>query len=179
MDIVIKRRGTNLKMYVDNNSDFTFSGDWWMILGKSKAAVFDNKNEKLYQIRKRFRLFKWKLYYDILDKNNTLIKLEPLNKRHSLYEIKRHQDLYHLKIHKGRKKSIFKNNKQIAAIDEPIVSVANRDTITIKADRDADLELIFLIVMCHNIDIGGNYELTFDLGNISKMEEIDLNWKPK
>jgi hypothetical protein len=179
MDIVIKRKGTNLKMYVDNNSYFTFSGYWWTILGKSKAEVFDNKNEKIYQIRKKFRLFEWKLYYDILDKTNNLLKLEPLNKRHSLYRIMLHQDSYQLKIHKGRKKSIFKNNIQIAAIDEPLVSGANRDTIKIKADRDADLGLIFLLVMCNNIDIGGDYELTFDLGNVSNMEEIDLNWRPK
>lgn len=179
MDIVIKRKGTNLKMYVDNNPDFTFSGDWWMILGKSKAEIFDNKNGKLYQIRKRFKLLEWKLFYEILDKNKTLSTLEPLNKRHSLYQINWYQDSFELKIHKGRKKSIFKNNHQIAAIDEPLVSVANRDTIKIRADIDADLELIFLLVMCHNIDGGGDYELTFDLGNVSKMEERDLNWRPK
>lgn len=179
MDIVIKRKGTNLKMYVDNKSDFTFSGDWWMILGKSRAEIFDNKNDKLYQIRKRFRLFQFKLFYEIIDKSNFFLKLEPLNKRHSLYQIKWHQDLFQLKIHKARKKSIFKNDKQIAAIDEPLVSLANRDTIRIKADSNADLELIFLLVMCYNIDVGRDYELTFDLGNISKLEEIDLNWRPK
>jgi hypothetical protein len=150
-----------------------------MILGKSKAEVFDNKNERLYRIRKRFRLFKWRLFYEIVDKNNKLLILEPLNKRHSFYEIKWHQDFYQFKIHKGRKKSIFKNNCQIAAVDEPLVSVANRDVIRIKADFDADLELIFLLIMCNNIDIGGDYELTFDFENIGKMEEIDLNWKPK
>lgn len=179
MDIEIKRKGTNLKMYVNDNSDFTFSGDWWMIFGKFKADIFDNKKEKLYRIRKKSKLFQWKLFYEIFDKNNALSKLEPLNKRHSLYAIIWHQDLYQLKIHKGGKKSIFKNNKQVAAIDEPLISVANKETIKIIADYDVNLELIFLLVMCYNIDIGGDYELTFDFGNVSKMEKIDLNWNPK
>jgi hypothetical protein len=179
MDIGVNRKGSNLKMYVDNSSDFLLSGNWWMVFGKSKAEIFNNKNDKLYQIRKRFKLLQWKLFYEILDKNNSLLIFEPLNKKHSIYQIKWQQDFIYFKIHKGRKKSIFKNNSQIASIDEPLISVADRDTIRIKADFNADLELIFLLVMCNSIDVGGDFELTFDFGNIGKMEEIDLNWRPK
>jgi len=32
------------------------------------------------RIRKRFKLFQWKLFYEVLDKNDTLLKLEPLKR---------------------------------------------------------------------------------------------------
>ena len=178
MNLEICRNHTELRMYSENDSEFKFYSKWWMLLGKSKAEVFDKNDVKIYSIRKRFKILKLKLFYEITNSKNELVILE-LNRKGTIYELNIGENKFELKIHKGRKKSVFKNNMQIASIDDALLSILDRNKIAVTANINADLEIIFLLYTCINIDNTTDNEITFDFGHIGKAEEIDSNWKPK
>jgi len=178
MNLEINRNHTELRLYSENDSELKFYSKWWMLLGKSKAEILDKNAIKIYSIRKRFKILKLKLFYEITNSKNELLFLE-LNRKGTIYEIQIGENKYNLKVHKGRKKSIFKNDIQIASINENFLSVLDKNKITMTANVDADLEIIFLLYTCINIDNTTDNEMTFDFGHIGKAEEVDSNWIPK
>ena len=100
------------------------------------------------------------------------------NKWHSLYEMAFEENIYELKIHKGRKKSIFKNGKQIAEIDESLVEIFYHDKIRIITNDQESINEIFLIIICLKIGEENSGGLTFDFGNIGKTEPVNEHWRP-
>lgn len=93
------------------------------------------------------------------------------------------KDFYEIYGHRGRKYSIYKNDKQIAWWDKRAVSWFNGDNYKIIADNDCDTEL--LISFCLVIDNAfsnkndGN-TLRIDIGHIGpQAKKFNPDWQPK
>ena len=165
----------NLELTKNGDSRPIMYGEWSMLFGKYKAEIF-NCNEKLiYSIERKFSLWKWNMTYHIENEYRKKIKLEAKNKWHSIYEMKIEQNKFQLKLHKGRKKSVFKNGKQIAGIDESFIEVFYHNKVRIITNDLESINEIFLMIVCLKIGEKNKEEITFDFGNIGKMEPINEN----
>lgn len=180
MEIKIERNGTTFKIFRKDNFKNLFCGTWWMKFGQSKGEIHDENNNIIYKIAKRIDFLKFKMYFEIESSKKLKLKLVPKNRKHSIFVLKILNESFTVKLHRGRTKSIFKNGCQVAFIEEPILTYLNQELIKIKADYDVDLEIIFLLTFCLEID---NYDddngVTLNLGNLIKMEPENTNWEPK
>ena len=84
--------------------------------------------------------------------------------------------------HRGRKFSIFKNERQVAWWTKEAISWFEGDTYRIIADNDSDYELY--IAFCLIIDHyagrkNGNNMITIDLGSIGQARKFDPAWQPR
>lgn len=82
--------------------------------------------------------------------------------------------------HKGHKKSIFLDGKQIALVDKRYLNFFNRDTIYIDLNNDVDplLVLTYALIFELNVDTDGA-TFTIDLGGFTEEKKYDEAWKPK
>ena len=163
----------NLELTKKGDNHPIMYGEWSMFLGKYKAKIFDHKESLLFSIKKKASVWKLKVNYFIIDKNGNSFEIKGKNKKHSIYELKANEDTFELKLHKGNKKSFFKNSIQIASINETIFG--GKTTIITK--NSESLYYLFLMLFC--LKIGEENEgINFNFGHISEMEPIDENWKP-
>lgn len=163
----------NLELTKKGDSRPIMFGEWSMLFGNYKAKVFDHNENQLFSIKKKVNIWKLKVNYFIKDKNGKPLEITGKNKKHSIYELKIQENSFELKLHKGNKKSFFKNGIQIASIDETIF----RGKTTIITKNIENLTEIFLMLFC--LKIGENNDgITFNFGNIGKMEPINESWKP-
>jgi hypothetical protein len=179
MEFLIEQFDNRFELSKKGDSRIILYGNWSMLLGKYKAEIF-NRNEKLFfSIKRKFNLWNWNMIYFIKDQNEKEIELKAKNKRHSIYEMNIEQNEFQLKLHKGRKKSVLKNGKQIAKIDESLLEVFYHDKIRIITNEQESINEIFLMVMSLKIGEKNNGGITFDFGNIGKMEPFNEKWKPE
>jgi hypothetical protein len=84
--------------------------------------------------------------------------------------------------HKGRKFSVYKNDRQVAWWDKQAVSWFEGDNYKLIADVDSDYELIMafcLIIDNHLSNSNEGNTVTFDLGNIGpQAKAFDSTWLP-
>jgi hypothetical protein len=99
------------------------------------------------------------------------------------YECQVGQDCYHIYGHRGRKYSIYKNDKQIAWWNKNAVSWFAGDNYKIISDADADIDLLIsfcLIIDNFSSDSGKGNTINIDLGNIGfQARKFDPAWQPK
>jgi uncharacterized protein YxjI len=98
------------------------------------------------------------------------------------YSCKSNKDTYRLYSHNDRKRSILKNEVQVAWWDKDTFSFGGGDYYKIIADNDCNYPL--LIAICVIIDhIHSRHSksgFSFDAGNpFTDLPEFDKNWKPK
>jgi len=91
--------------------------------------------------------------------------------------------LYGVFGHRGRKYSIYKNNKQIAWWDKNKVRWFNGDNYQIIADFDVDRELLISFCLILDNDRSQNRSenaVTVDYGNIGpQAKKFNPDWRPK
>lgn len=97
----------------------------------------------------------------------------------SFYTLKTNTDIYDIYPHRGRKTSIYKNNKQIAYYEKRLFNRFNKKGITLVSDSNADLDVLFSIIATIDFDVEDDaYTATIDLGNILQSRKFDKEWKP-
>ena len=177
MEFIIEQFDNYFELSKKGDSRKIMNGNWSMLFGKYKDEIFTEKEKSIYSISRKFSFWKWNMSYLIKDNNGKIIELKAKNKWHSVYELKIEKDEYLLKLHKGRKKSVFKNGIQIAGIDESLIELFYKDKVKIITSKPENINEIFLLIICLKIGEENEGGITFDLGNIGKMEPIDNNWK--
>ena len=163
----------NLELTKKGSTSTIMYGEWSMLFGNYKAKIFDFKENLLFSIKKKVNAWELKVNYFITDKSGKSFEMYGVNKNHSIYELRIQENIFELKLHKGNKKSLFKNGIQIASVDE----TKFRGKTSILTKDVENLTEIFLMLFC--LKIGeDNDGITFDFGNIGKMEPINEKWKP-
>lgn len=121
--------------------------------------------------------------YDITRWDGYLFEFRTMSvwKRH--YQCQAGSDLYDIYGHRGRKYSIYKNDRQIAWWDKNRVTWFEGDNYKIIADNNCDQEL--LISFCLVIDNAFSNDknrgaVTINIGNIGpQARKFDPSWQPK
>lgn len=83
--------------------------------------------------------------------------------------------------HRGRKCSVFRDDRQIAWFEKNKVAWGNGNEYEIEMDSDADLIVILCIVLTMNSSDDKNSEtVTIDFGNVgSEARPFDESWQPR
>ena len=178
MIYIITHIGHSFKLYEEESGEQLLSARWDTLLGSCIGVVKDLEGSILYTIKTHFSIWKWRFKASIKKNIGLTLFLESKNGWHNLYELYYHGVKYSLKIHKGRKKSVFKNDLQIAVINEALVEHIYRDKIKIETNSPEDIEIIFAMIFSLKIGNDKRTGLTFDFGQIGKTQPIDNEWIP-
>lgn len=134
-----------------------------------------------YTIKKKWTLFKPS--YNLTRWDNNIFEFRTKHFWKSHYCCQVEQDLYDIFGHKGRKYSVYKNDRQVAWWDKRAVSWFEGDNYKIIADKDCDYELLisFCLVIdnAFSSDKDGN-TITIDFGHIGpQARKFEPTWQPK
>jgi len=116
-----------------------------------------------------------------LPKQNFAGELKPVGLSKSHWVFYENANRYDYYLHRGHKKSLLKNEKQVAAYDKKYFHLFERDIFYITANDDEPIELIIFFELAFNMG-GHNDEstMTLDMGNIGLgTKSLDQNWHPK
>jgi uncharacterized protein YxjI len=149
----------------------------------AEIRLFENKSgdQPRMTINKRLSWFKAK--YDITRWDDNVLKFRTQSYWKSYYQCQSGADTYDIYGHKGRKYSIYKNNRQVAWWDKKAVTWFAGDNYKIIADKDCDVNLLIsfcLIIDNFTSDDHDSTAVTYNIGKIAFQAKIfDENWKPK
>lgn len=90
-------------------------------------------------------------------------------------------ETYKLYEHRSRNYSIFKDDRQIAAFSKNLVVFGKGNQYDVRLDHDADLILIFCMVLTINSSENDDEDstVTVDLGNLTQDHPFDESWEPR
>ena len=182
IDINQKKISIGDKYRIFINEKQTYSAHTQLFRFLSEVNIFEeNVGRSKITLKKRWSWFDTK--YDIYRNGNIKFEYRTVSVWKIHHKCQVGNDLYEIFGHKGRKYSIFKNNKQIAYWDKNCVTWFDGDNYRIIADNDCDYELLMAFCLINdNKSESSNNEnaLTFDLGNIGpEARKFDNNWKLK
>ncbi len=170
-----------------------------------KYQIFTNGNQTHHAVAKLFRLFaEINLYelgnsvalmvikkrfaffvvsYDITTLDGAVIELRTISFWKAHYQCQFGTDFYDIYRHRGRKCSIYKNDKQVAWWDKEAVTWFNGDNYRIVADNNCNTNVI--IALCLAMDNYANNDkekssVNFDIGRLGpQAKSFDNTWQPK
>jgi hypothetical protein len=137
----------NFKVYAAENI-LKYSASWFLEFGKTTSEIYSLKNEILYNIAKKFKFWKWRISYTILNKNKENLVLNSKNKENSVFQLQLANDSYEVQIHYFEKKSIYKNGFKIAEIADGFSTSKEESTSNLLLLNTEDLEIVFLLFTC-------------------------------
>jgi hypothetical protein len=137
----------NFKVYTAENT-LKYSASWFLEFGKTTSEIYSLKNETIYTIAKKFKFWKWRISYTILNKSKKNLVLISKNKERSIFQLKLEGDFYEVRVHYFDKKSIYKNSFKIAEITDGFSSSKEESTSNILLLNAEDLETVFLLFTC-------------------------------
>ncbi|MFT3933583.1 MAG: hypothetical protein QM726_08220 [Chitinophagaceae bacterium] len=148
----------------------------------AEINLFDTENDfPLMTIKRRFAFFKAK--FDLTRKDGILYEFTTVSFWKSHFQCTAGRDMYDIYAHRGRKYSVYKNDKQVAWWDKNAVSWFNGDNYKIIADRDCDK--ILIISFCLAVDNYANSDkekrtVNFNIGRLGpQARKFDAGWQPK
>jgi hypothetical protein len=137
----------NFKVYTTEDV-LQYSASWFLEFGKTTSEVYNLENEIIYTITKKFKFWKWRISYSILNKSKESLVLNSINKENSIFKLQLKSALYEIRIHYLEKKSVYKNGIKIAEIDDRFSVSKEENTSNLLLLNPKDLEIIFLLFTC-------------------------------
>ena len=146
----------------------------------SEIRLFREVDENSHAVIKRlFSFFTAKYRLEMVNGSEALFYTVSFWKNH--YRCEYRGKRYDVFGHRGRKFSIFKNDKQIAYFVKEAVSYFAGDNYKLIADDGEDIVLLvsFVLIVDNYRSRGGNRgAVNFDIGNIFQARPFDESWKP-
>ena len=180
MELKIKHRAQSYSIYEPFKKEVLYTGYWERKKFFSLEMVgelFDASDKSRYHISVKPRLFKRYQYQVRNTKGETYISSPDLPGKTS-YTFKDEKDVYRIRFHGGNRFSIVnQNNVQIASISESSFELFGRSSTKIIAEKDINIELLFLCVLC--INFGDTDKGSTDLGEIWYVEPFNRWWRPR
>jgi uncharacterized protein YxjI len=141
----------------------------------------NNNDGPVMTIKRRLSWFRAK--YDIILSGTNILEFRTVSYLKSQYQCRNGNDCYDIYGHRGRKYSIYKNNKQVAYWDKQAVSWFAGDNYKIIADKGSDVDLLIgfcLIIDNFRSDDHDGKTVDIDVGNIFfQAKKFDTGWQPK
>jgi len=182
MIVIIKQDYLDFEIYVKNTDNIFLKGSLSSKFFKSKILVYNENNEPKIEIRNSLRLDFWNMTFSIKIPSIQLNSdLKPIRIFKGHWRLKMQKDTYDFILHKGHKKSLFKNNKQIASYDKKFIEILERNSIIIEMNSEENIELVVAIVLCFEMGNKGSIDgISLNVGNINEgIKPYDKNWKAK
>jgi uncharacterized protein YxjI len=172
--------GDKYQVFIDGTQTHHAAAKIFRIL--SEISLFDmNSDFSLVTIKRKFSFFVAK--FDITKKDGIPYPFITKSFWKGHFQCECGSDLYDIYAHKGRKHSVYKNDKQVAWWDQKAVTWFNGDNYKIIADKDCDK--LLLISFCLALDnYASNDEekktVNFNIGRIGpQARKFDPSWVPK
>jgi hypothetical protein len=137
----------NFKVF-DTKNLLQYTASWFLEFGKTTSEVYCLENEIIYSITKKFKFWKWRISYSILNKSKESLVLNSNNKENSIFQLRLESALYEIQIHYLEKKSVYKNGIKIAEINDGFSISKEENTSNLLLLNPKDLEIIFLLFTC-------------------------------
>jgi hypothetical protein len=137
----------NFKIYAAENV-LKYTASWFLEFGKTTSEIYSLKNETIYKISKKFKFWKWRISYTVLNRDNKNLVLNASNSENSIFELQLQDDFYEIQIHYFEKKSIYKNSIKIAEITDGFSTSKEESTSNLVLLNIEDLEIVFLLFTC-------------------------------
>ena len=142
----------NNKLAVFNTEEkMLFNSIWFMEFGKSIAEIFDNQQNTLFTITKRFQFWKWKMVYKLLDQKKDNFLLTAQNARNTIYNLDYESSNYKVLLHYKQRMSILKNSEKIAELDASFKHKNSLNSIQLTTSNSNELKIIFTLFSCMKI----------------------------
>lgn len=173
--------GDKYKIFTDGQQTHSASSKLFSFL--SVINLLDNESSRAkLTINQRWSWFSPKYDIQLYDNNYLAFRTKSFWKLQ--FQCQKGKDLYDIYGHRGRKYSVYKNDKQVACWDKEAVTWFEGDNYAIFADDDSDHELI--IAFCLIIDNQFNNDksfstntVTIDFGNIGgQVKKFNPEWQP-
>lgn len=181
MQLRIRQSGRYYFVHLNDNSDIELNGAWEANWFKHKCLFYDKKNILSLQVESSFRLDFWNMMYHItLPKLQIDSYLKPIRLFKGHWQLVNGLDTYDFYLHRGHKKSLFKNGTQIASYNKTKFNLFESDSFLIKCNDDENIELIISFELCFDLRTTNNgTTVSLDFGNLSKgVREFDHTWRP-
>jgi len=173
--------GDKYTIFTDGVQTHTASKGIFQLLAEIKLFKVDNP-QPVITINKR--LFWIKPKYNITTWDSSVYQFRTISFWKMYCQCQCGPATYDIYGHRGRKYSIFKNNKQVAWLTKKSVTWFNGDNYTIVADNNADAGM--LTSFCLIIDNWANSDgknkgaINIDFGNLGLWaKKFDNTWQPK
>jgi len=137
----------NFKIYAAENV-LKYTASWFLEFGKTTSEIYSLKNETIYKISKKFKFWKWRISYTVLNRDKKNLVLNASNSENSIFELQLQDDFYEIQIHYFEKKSIYKNSIKIAEITDGFSMSKEESTSNLLLLNIDDLEIVFLLFTC-------------------------------
>lgn len=184
MTLYIRQNGHKYKFFEGNNEEEILHGLWeskWR--QPLRSRIFDKTNQELATITLTKAPAFWRMnkttYQIHLHNEDTNVEVKVANayKGHWTFEFK--GDKYDFYFHHGLKKSLFKNDNQVAKYDKGTVHIWNNDSGFIIANNDENKLLLLAIFLTFDMGESMNGDVNVDLGNVTGgVKEFNTYWQP-
>ncbi len=135
----------------NNKKEILFNSIWFMEFGKSIAEVFDNQQNVLFRLTKKFQFWKWRMVYTILDQKKDTSLLIAENTKNTIYNLDYNSNSYSILLHYRQQISILKNGEKIAEIDASFQNKKKSNSIQLVTNSIEELTIIFALLSCMKI----------------------------
>lgn len=184
MRLYIRQQGHEYKFFEGNNEEEILHGLWnsgWRV--RLHSRILDKDNQELVTIILTKAPAFWgmnKTTYQIrLHKENIDIEVKAVNAYKGHWTFGLNGDRYDYYFHFGQKKSLYKNDNQVAKYDKGIVHMWDNDTGFIVSNNDENK--LLLLAMFLMFDMGENIDsdVNVDFGNLTGgVKEFNDHWQP-
>ena len=187
MRLYIKQRANKYIIYEDKNSSSVFNGYWkrkWKIGLHSRILNLQNEELLFVSIGKSNSKWWWigppRLYILKITDLDQEIYVESVNiwRGHFRFEFNGAQ--YDFYSHFGHKKSLYRNDEQVAKFDKAMFNWGERDRGFIIANGDENKMLLLGLFLMIDMGEQNDAEVSMDFGNLlSGVKQWDDRWMPK
>jgi len=184
MRLYIRQKGQNYKFYEGDKEEAILHGMWrdgWRKPLHSK--IFNNDNQELVTTTLTKNPSFWssqKKTYQIrfhLENIDIEVKAIKAYKGHWAFEFK--GDQYDFYFHYGLKKSLFKNDNQVAKYDKGTVHFWDNDSGFIISNNDENKLLLLALFLTFDMGETSDADININFGNLTGgVKEYNKYWHP-
>ena len=184
MRLYIRQKGHSYKFFEGDNEEEIFHGFWdsgWRV--RLHSRIFDKDNLELVSVTLIKAPLFWRLNKTIyriqLHNENIDIAVRAVNayKGHWTFEL--NEARYDFYIHFGHKKSLYKNDNQVAKYDKGTVHLWSNDSGFIVSNNDENKLLLLALFLTFDMGESMDGDVNVDLGNLtSGVKEFNSYWQP-
>lgn len=181
MDLTIQERKFSFRSTYEMDG---VGGHWFarrdVFAFPARIGITSSADAPIATLQGRFSFFRSRFDFQFADGRS--YRFECQKRWKQVYDCAGGRESYQLMRHRGLRASVYRDDRQIAAIVKNRLVVGNGNRYDIQMNHDADPVVIAAMVLAVNTaerDDENKRAVTFDLGNIASQERPwDDSWRP-